>query len=164
MAATTIQEFLNADVPGSRNIELRLYKTKYGRVLRQLLPERRTPRSQVDAFEESLVGSLRNGYDLPVKGPAQARHIVRHAPRYVVGLRMSDASRQSIGETIHGVVTTAGHMVSVRGRVDIYNNATYYLPTKVDKLHERGGMAPGVRVAQDIRDRVVELRTSGTKR
>ncbi len=162
-ARTALDEFLSAKVPGSKRVELEAYPTKYKGLLKGLAPDRRTPGTHRDAFEQTMVDTLRQR-EVPVPDPSTAFEIVLRAPRWIHLLRLDGRLPRYIDDIrrVDGV-TEEGHIVNVEvvKRIGFGISYSYDLPKKVA---HRGGRAPRSTIVHDIEERVVDLRTRKTKR
>lgn len=162
LAIHTLQEYLRADAPGADKLRLGSYKTRYKHIWRALRPGRRSTAAQVGAFQESMMTSLEQS-SCGLQSPDQVLTIITGAPSRIKGLRLTDARRHG-GETRHDMITDAGRIVRVRGKVDYHNIAKYWLPYRFDQLSERSGTAPGPDIQDLIKRRVLNLRAASSKR
>lgn len=160
-AREALKEFLQAEVRGSKKIKMTTLDTDYRKILRDLRPSIRDTRSQKHAFDESLVESLR-AKDIGVRSPSEALAIVRSAPSAIAGLKLSNRSAYRRGVR-NDMVTVDGRMINFY-RFEGFGLATYYTDFLSADPSLRGGSAPRPGIAQQIADRVIQLRTEHAKR
>lgn len=160
--AQTLQSYLSAQAPGTSKVSLESFDTRYEKIWKNLIPGRRDNESQRAAFGDAMMDTLRDG-GLPLQHPDQAQLVIRRAPKSVTGLRLTDYNGYSEGR--HEVVTTLGRLVAVHGdRPYGKTEAKYWLPYETGQVRERGGRTPDERKVNEMRQRIVSLRTSGSKR
>lgn len=161
-ARDALSEFLNAEVPGAKRLRLLALKTDYGKILKDLSPERKANSSQRGAFNEALVERVRR-YNVAVSSPEQALMIVAGAPKWLELLKLTDDTPSYSGRTVSNEAVTAdGRMVTTHSiRKSSLSTPWDVLPTNV---RTRGGKAPGSGIVSTIERRVLDLRTKHTRR
>lgn len=163
-AREVLAEFISADVDGARKFKLETFSTNYVKLMKGVLPKRGSSKSQINAFEESVVeNSRRKGIE--IASPAQAIEIIRQAPKSLDLLRLTDfVPTSSYRNEVNEAVTVDGRMVTTISSKTIALFGTYYdnfLPKSISK---RGGRAPGSTIVHQIQRRIIDLRTKHTKR
>lgn len=159
VAQEALGEFLSVRVPGSRRAHLEVYGTYYGRMLRRLTPGFRDSKVSRDAFEESLVESSRSR-GIQIASPEQAKEIIHGAPRTLRAFRLSDNRGRT--NSSHQAVTENGRIIQVNSKVGLLLELpTYYLSRDIKN---RQAIAPGSRIAHEIRERATHVRTRHSRR
>lgn len=163
-ARETLAEFLAADVKGARKVKLETFSTNYVKLMKGVLPSRGSSKSQVEAFEESVVeGTRRRGIEIAT--PQQAIEIVRRAPRSIDLLRLTSyKATNSYRNEINEAVTKDGRMLTTISSKTIAILGTYYEDFLPNTISNRGGRAPGSTIGHQIQRRIIDLRTKHTKR
>lgn len=165
-ARIALAEFLAADVPGTKRLGLRAYKTRYGRLLDELTPTRRSERLYRPVFDEAFVeASRRAGIDIP--SPRVGELIILGAPKRLLALTLESRSIAALSarEQKLKAITEAGRQIAVFSFQRLSNSPEkQYLAQNVRSLDfNRGGHAPGSTIARQIEDRVIKLRTRSTR-
>lgn len=162
VARDALEEFVHADVPGTKRIGLDSYRTRYKPMLRRLTPGIRTGETLHRIFDESLVEAARDDYELPLESAEEAFKIIHEAPKRLEALRLTDHYGSRYRDSMHDAVTSDGRMIQVRsiGRGD-FMGIGYALPRRQE---DRRVTPPRPYVASQISDRVIYLRTKHTSR
>lgn len=160
-AKELLAEMIGARVPGSSRVSLDTYRTDYRSIWSRVKPGLRAPDRYHRAFDEALVEELRS-QGVAVAEPEQAQKIIHQAPKKLAVLRLSDVSSSPGTEMSYDAVTAEGHMLRVCSFRSYGGIATrHYLSSDI---HKRGGTAPRPYDLTRIKERVVHLRTAGTRR
>lgn len=165
-ARIALAEFLAADVPGTKRLGLRAYKTRYGRLLDELTPTRRSERLYRPVFDEAFVEAARErGIDIP--SPRVGELIILGAPKRLLALTLESRSTRALAprEQKLDAITEDGREIVVFSFKRHTSAVTReYLGQNVRRLETtRGGRAPGSTIARQIEDRVIRLRTRDTR-
>jgi hypothetical protein len=164
-ARVVLGGYAKARVPGASALELDTLDTNYRAIARNLWPRWRTPKGLLAAFEGALLEQL-VASGVKLQSAAEARELIRQAPKDVRGLRLSDHNRRWGGPAErHEFVTVDGRVLQAHSnKTYLSDDPIYYLTTDFDELGTRGGRAPREGIGNRISRRVTDLRTRDSKR
>lgn len=165
-ARLALAEFVTARVAGTEPVSLRRYKTRYKQILKALVPHSRGERAYSSSFDEAFVEDARGrGVDVP--SPEVGRRIILDAPRSLLALPLRGHNYDYLANDrqVSDAVTEDGRIVKTVSYNRYHFKPTYhYLETKPSRLSsDRRGTAPGSTIVSRIEDRVVDLRTQGSR-